>query len=64
MALLERTQAAHPADRDVLSALVSIAEESGDLVTALRYARVLAELSPSDARLRAFVADLEKRVAP
>jgi hypothetical protein len=35
MAVLERTHARRPADRDVLIALVSVARDTGDLATAL-----------------------------
>ena len=53
----------HPADRDVLMALVSIARDKGDFATALRHARELVTLDPADAQLRALVSDLEKRQA-
>jgi predicted CXXCH cytochrome family protein len=61
MALLERTHQEHPADRDVLIALVSIARDSGNLATALRHARELLALYPEDMQLRMLVLDLEKR---
>jgi predicted CXXCH cytochrome family protein len=61
VALLERTHRQHPADPDVLAALVSIARDNGDVATALRYARELAGLHPMDIQLRAMVLDLEKR---
>ena len=61
IALLERTHRQHPADRDVLVALVSIARDRGDFATALRYARELAGLYPADMQVRAMVMDLEKR---
>ncbi|HEX3403605.1 MAG TPA: tetratricopeptide repeat protein [Acetobacteraceae bacterium] len=61
--LLERTHRLHPTDPDVLGALVSIARDSGDLATALRYARELAGLYPSNIQLGAMVRDLEARQA-
>jgi Tfp pilus assembly protein PilF len=61
MALLERTHRQHPADTDVLVALVSIARDSGDPSTALRYARELSRLHPTDMQIRAMVLELEKR---
>jgi predicted CXXCH cytochrome family protein len=64
MAVLERTHRRHPTDREVLMALVSIARDTGDIATALRYARVLATLDPADARLRGLITDLEKKSAP
>ena len=39
MALLERTHQRHPADREVLMALVSFAQNVGDIAAALHYAR-------------------------
>ena len=49
-ALLDRTHRQHPADRDVLTALVSIAQDTGDLAAALSHARELAALDPGDMR--------------
>ena len=63
MELLEETQRLHPADRDVLRALVSFALDKGDFSKALRYARELVTLSPGDAQLRSLVSDLEKKTA-
>ena len=60
MALLERTHREHLTDRDVLMALVSIARDMGELVTALRHARELAALYPTDPQFRKLVSDLEK----
>ena len=61
MALLERTHQRHPADREVLTALVSFAQEAGDIAAALRYAREMAALYPADPQLRKLISDLEKR---
>ena len=63
MELLENTHKRHPADRDTLLALVSIARETGDFATALTHARELVALSPTDMQLRMLVLDLEKRQA-
>ncbi len=63
MALLERAHRQHPADIDLLMALVSIARDTGDFGTALRHARELVILDPADARLRSLISDLEKRQA-
>ena len=60
MALLDEAHRQHPTDRDVLMALVSIARDTEDLGTALRYARELVTLDPADTRLRALISDLEK----
>jgi Flp pilus assembly protein TadD len=61
--LLESTHKLHPADRDTLLALVSIARETGDFVTALTHARELITLYPTDMELRMLILDLEKRQA-
>jgi Flp pilus assembly protein TadD len=63
LALLEDTHKKHPADRSVLTALVSIARDTGDFASALRHARELLTLDPGNAQLRALVSDLEKRQA-
>jgi predicted CXXCH cytochrome family protein len=61
LALLEEAHRQHPADREVLMALVSIARDQGDFATALRHARALVALDPGNAELRALVSELEKR---
>jgi Flp pilus assembly protein TadD len=63
MELLEDTHKRHPADRDTLLALVSIARYTGDFATALLHARELVTLYPTDMQLRMLVLDLEKRQA-
>ncbi|PNG24723.1 tetratricopeptide repeat protein [Methylocella silvestris] len=60
-AALEAAHQRHPADRDILIALVSMARERGDLATALVHARQLSALFPSDAHLRVLVMELEAR---
>ena len=61
MTVLDEAHRQHPADRDVLMALVSIARDTGDFGAALRHARELVTLDPADTRLRALVSDLEKQ---
>ena len=63
MELLENTHKRHPADRDTLLALVSIARETSDFATAVTHARELVALYPTDMQLRMLVLDLEKRQA-
>lgn len=58
--LLKRTHARHPADREVLAALISLARESGDLTSALSYAKSMAALDPANEQLRLLIRDLEK----
>ena len=61
MTLLEQAHQRHPADREILLALVSIARDKGDFTIALRHARELAVIEPENAELRALVADLAQK---
>ena len=63
MALLEETHRLHPADRDVLMALVSIARDQGNFAAALGHARELLFLDPRNAQLRDLISELEQRQA-
>jgi Flp pilus assembly protein TadD len=60
LALLERAHERHPADRDVLAALIGFTRSRGNLQLAGRYARELSALDPSDAQVRALVQELER----
>jgi predicted CXXCH cytochrome family protein len=64
MALLEQTHRQHPADRDILMALVSFARDNGDFADALGHARELLTLDPGSTQLRALVEELEKKARP
>ena len=64
LALLEGTHRQHPADRNVLMALVSIGRDNGDFASALRHARELLALDPANAQLQALVSELEKKARP
>ena len=64
LALLEETHRQHPADRNVLTALVSFARDNGDFTAALGRARELLTLDPSNAQLQALVSELEKKARP
>jgi Flp pilus assembly protein TadD len=64
LALLEETHQQHPADRNVLMALVSFAREQGDFAAPLRHARELLSLDPMNAQLHALVSELEKKARP
>jgi predicted CXXCH cytochrome family protein len=64
LALLEERHQKHPADRDVLMALVSIARDKGDFAAALQHARELLTLDPGNAQLQALVSELEKKSRP
>jgi hypothetical protein len=60
-ALLEQAHQQHPADRDVLVALVSIARDQRDFAAALGHARELLALDAGNAPLRALVEELERK---
>jgi predicted CXXCH cytochrome family protein len=64
LVLLEEAHRQHPADRNVLMPLVSIAQDKGDFAAALRHARELLTLDPGNTQLQALVADLEKKTKP
>jgi Flp pilus assembly protein TadD len=63
MALLEATHEQHPTNRDVLVALISIARDTGHLEVALRHARELERLDPSNPELRGPAMEPEKQQA-
>ncbi len=58
-ALLEQIHARHPADPDVLLALVTTARSAGDFPAALMHARELAKLYPGNLQIQMLVHDLE-----
>jgi predicted CXXCH cytochrome family protein len=59
--LLERIHRQHPADRNVLVALIEEARSAGELPTALSHARELAQLDPGDPQVRTLLLDLENQ---
>jgi len=61
--LLERLHQQHPAEPDVLVALVTTARGAGDIPTALLHARELARLYPGNPQIQMLVIDLEKQVS-
>lgn len=54
----------HPADRDTLTALVTISRDVGDPVSALDYALRLARIAPDDRSIAGLVDDLRRQSAP
>ncbi len=56
--------ARHPDNREILTALVQINQQAGDLRSALTYAERLAALTPDDQDLRRFVEALRRAVKP
>ena len=63
VALLEQTHRQHPADRDVLLALVSIARAAGNLDAALLHARELVDRYPADPQFRTLLQELQRQQA-
>jgi len=61
LALLEQTHRQHPADRDVLLALVSIARDAGNLDTALLHARELVDHYPADPQFHTLLQELQRQ---
>ena len=61
LALLEQTHRQHPADRDVLLALVSIARDAGKLDAALLHARELVDRYPADPQFRTLLQELQRQ---
>jgi predicted CXXCH cytochrome family protein len=59
--LLEQIHRQHPADRNVLIALIGEARSARDLQSALLHARELAELDPGNTQIRTLVLDLENQ---
>src|SRR5262249_41909498 len=61
LALLEETHRQHPADRDILMALISFARDKGDFAVALGHARELLTFDPGNTQLQALVTELERK---
>jgi tetratricopeptide (TPR) repeat protein len=52
----------HPGDRSLLTALVTLSRDAGDVKAALRYALALVELNPEDPGARQLLADIQSRL--
>jgi predicted CXXCH cytochrome family protein len=61
LALLRAANSRHPNDIDVLSALISLNREAGDVKAALVYAKKAAEILPDDPGVKRLVAELGAR---
>jgi tetratricopeptide (TPR) repeat protein len=59
IAVLRAADARHPYDLDILSALIAMYRETGDVQAALNYARKVAEALPDDPAVKRLVTDLE-----
>ena len=64
MSVLKEALDRHPADRDILLALVNYNRDAGDIAGALAYAEQLARLAPDDRALAAVVQELRRRAKP
>jgi Flp pilus assembly protein TadD len=62
MIVLKDGLARHPANRDILSALVAFNRDAGDLVSSLEYAERLARLAPDNHNLANFVEELRRQI--
>jgi len=62
MRTLAEAQRRHPADRDILQALVTYAMEQRDSAAALKWAHALERAAPNDRALAAQVRELEQRL--
>ena len=54
----------HPANRDIIMAIVSFSREAGDVATALRYAEQAAGIAPDDPTVRGIVDELRRQTSP
>jgi predicted CXXCH cytochrome family protein len=62
MAVLKKTLAAHPNDRDTLLALIAYSRDSGDISGALAYANQLAQIGLEDSNLKTLVETLKRQI--
>jgi Flp pilus assembly protein TadD len=60
IAVLERAHALHPADRDILTALITMERDRGDLQEALQYAGELTRLLPDNPAAAALMEELRR----
>ncbi len=61
LALLRAANTRNPNDMEVLSALISLNREAGDVKAALVYAKKAAEILPDDPGVKRLLAELEAR---
>jgi Flp pilus assembly protein TadD len=54
----------HPENRQMLTALVEMSEQAGDIAGALRYAERLASITPDDEDLQRLIEQLRRAVKP
>jgi Flp pilus assembly protein TadD len=61
LAVLKKSLARHPNDRDTLQALITFSRDSGDVASALEYAERLARIPPADPNLAGLIQDLRRQ---
>jgi predicted CXXCH cytochrome family protein len=61
LAVLKKSLARHPNDRDTLQALITFSRDSGDVGSALEYAERLARIPPADPNLAGLIQDLRRQ---
>ena len=62
MTVLKKNLLDHPSDRETLLALISFSRDAGDLSAALQYAQQLAQSSPDDPSVNAFIESLKRQI--
>jgi Flp pilus assembly protein TadD len=62
MKVLKDGLARHPANRDILLALVTFNRDEGNFAFALEYARQLAKITPDDQDLASFIEELRRHI--
>ena len=58
ISILERTHHQHPADRDVLEALIAYERDNGNAALAMEYAKQLIQLDPGDSNVESLISRL------
>jgi len=61
---LQESLVRHPANRDIVMAIVSFSRQAGDTVTALEYAEKAARIAPDDPAIGAMIEELRRQTAP
>jgi tetratricopeptide (TPR) repeat protein len=64
LAQLKESMARHPADRDIVMAIVSFSREAGDTATALQYAEQAAKIAPDDPADRSMLEEVRRETSP
>jgi DNA-binding SARP family transcriptional activator len=54
----------HPANRDIIMAIISFSREAGDIDTALRYAEQASRAAPDDPTIKSATDELRRQTSP